>query len=67
LYRRETAEQSLEEYAQAVRVYQAIVLELQDASSDDPEVLSVVLRKAVAAQQAVNHYRTAYRNVPQTH
>jgi hypothetical protein len=50
---------TLEAYAQAVRMYQEIVLELQDTSSTNSEVLGAVLQKAEAAKQTVNRYRAS--------
>jgi CHASE3 domain sensor protein len=49
---------TLEAYAQAVRLYQQVVLELQDTTSNNPEVLGAVLQKAEAAKERVNRYRT---------
>lgn len=51
---------TLEAYAQAVRAYQEVVLELQDATSSNPEMLGVVLQKAEAAKKTVNRYRASY-------
>jgi len=51
---------TLEAYAQAVRAYQEVVLELQDATSSNPEMLGVVLQKAEAAKQTVKRYRASY-------
>jgi hypothetical protein len=52
---------TLEAYAQAVRVYQEIVLELQDTTWTNPEVLGAVLQKAEVAKETVNRYRASYR------
>jgi CHAD domain-containing protein len=51
---------TLEAYAEAVRAYQEIVLELQDMSSTNSDVLGAVLQKAEAAKEAVKRYRASY-------
>jgi hypothetical protein len=52
---------SLEAYANAVRLYQSIVLELQDVTSQDPAIQGNILGRAAAAKEAVRSYRSAYR------
>lgn len=50
---------TLEAYAQAVRAYQDIVLELQYTIPSNPELLGSVLKKAKAAKETVNRYRSS--------
>jgi CHASE3 domain sensor protein len=53
----------LEEYAEAVRAYQEILLELQDTNSEDPEVVDTLLKRAATAKETVNYYRGGYRRM----
>ena len=52
---------ALEAYANAVRMYQDVVLELQESVSLDPASLGSVLERAAAAKAMVNRYRSAHR------
>lgn len=57
---RSSDESTLEAYAEAVRAYQEIVLQLQDTSSSNPEALGAILHKAEAAKETVKRYRASY-------
>ena len=57
----EVRESSLEAYANAVRMYQGIVLELQDAQLQDPATRGNILERAAAAKEMANQYRIASR------
>jgi hypothetical protein len=57
----ETRESSLEAYATAVRVYQSIVLELQDVSSQDPAIQGTILERAAVAKETVDYYEVLIR------
>jgi hypothetical protein len=54
-------ESSLEAYANAVRLYQSVVLELQDVESQDPVIRGHILERAAEAKEIVNYYRSASR------
>jgi len=54
-------EQALEAYAHAVRLYQDIVLELQDSGSSGAASVGTLLERAAAAKATVNRYRSAHR------
>ncbi len=56
-------EHALEAYANAVRLYQNVVLELQNAGSLDASSLGSVLERAEAAKAVVNCYRGAHRQL----
>jgi hypothetical protein len=59
-------DQSLEAYARAVRAYQSVVLELQNAESLDLVILGPVLERAAAARGLVNRYRIEHQRTLQT-
>ncbi|MFL6447146.1 MAG: hypothetical protein ACJ746_05595 [Bryobacteraceae bacterium] len=53
-------EQLLEEYANAVRAYQKVVLELQTVELLDPAIFGSLLQRVLAAKGIVNQYRSVY-------
>ena len=53
-------ENFLEAYANAVRMYQNIVLELQDPESQDAATRGSILKRAEAAKETVKYYRSAF-------